>query len=155
MRRARKLHAKCSTRICSRHMPRRPQAGALALPAAVARLILAPLPSLAQDPRLYIGKGPPRPQSSFPTQPGGMFGPAPKIDQAQPLYLQADQLLYDTKSNRVIAQGNVEIYYNNFVLTADQVVYDQNTNKLIAEGNAQLKDPNGSITRADRFEALD
>ena len=24
-----------------------------------------------------------------------------------------------------------------------------------AEGNAQLKDPNGSITRADRFEALD
>ena len=84
-----------------------------------------------------------------------MFGPAPKVDQAQPLYLQADQLLYDTKSNRVIAQGNVEIYYNNFVLTADQVVYDQNTNKLIAEGNAQLKDPNGSITRADRFEALD
>ena len=84
-----------------------------------------------------------------------MFGPTPKIDQAQPLYLQADQLLYDTKSNRVIAQGNVEIYYNNYILTADQVVYDQGTNKLIAEGNAQLKDPNGSITRADRFEALD
>jgi len=79
----------------------------------------------------------------------------PKIDKAQPLYLQADQLLYDTKSNRVIAQGNVEIYYNNYILTADQVVYDQGTNKLIAEGNAQLKDPNGSITRADRFEALD
>ena len=73
----------------------------------------------------------------------------------QPLYLQADQLLYDTKNSRVIAQGNVEIYYNNYILTADQVVYDQSTNKLIAEGNAQLKDPNGSITRADRFEALD
>ncbi len=84
-----------------------------------------------------------------------MLGPTPKIDKAQPLYLQADQLLYDTKSNRVIAQGNVEIYYNNYILTADQVVYDQATNKLIAEGNAQLKDPNGSITRADRFEALD
>ena len=69
--------------------------------------------------------------------------------------MQADQLLYDTKSSRVIAQGNVEIYYNNFILTADQVVYDQSTNKLVAEGNAQLKDPNGSITRADRFEALD
>ena len=27
--------------------------------------------------------------------------------------------------------------------------------ELIAEGNAQLKDPNGSITRADRLEALD
>ena len=63
--------------------------------------------------------------------------------------------IYDTKSNRVIAQGNVEIYYNNYILTADQVIYDQSTNKLMAEGNAQLKDPNGSITRADRFEALD
>ena len=82
-------------------------------------------------------------------------GPKPKIDSAQPLYLQADQLLYDTKNSRVIAQGNVEIYYNNYILTADQVVYDQAVNKLIAEGNAQLKDPNGGITRADRFEALD
>jgi LPS-assembly protein len=94
-------------------------------------------------------------QKTFPGQPGAMFGPTPKIDQAQPLYMQADQLLYDTQHSRVIAQGNVEIYYNNFVLTADQVVYDQSVNKLIAEGNAQLKDPNGGITRADRFEALD
>jgi LPS-assembly protein len=156
MRRARKLHAECgSTRVCSRHMCRRQRTFALGSLATLALLILASLPSLAQDPSLYIGNGPPRQQSSFPKQPGGMFGPAPKIDQAQPLYLQADQLLYDTKSSRVIAQGNVEIYYNNFVLTADQVVYDQSTNKLIAEGNAQLKDPNGSITRADRFEALD
>ena len=84
-----------------------------------------------------------------------MFGRAPKIDRAEPLYLQADQLIYDTRGNRVIAQGNVEIYYNNYILTADQVVYNQGTNTLTAEGNAQLKDPNGSITRADRFEALD
>ena len=84
-----------------------------------------------------------------------MFGTKPKIDRAQPLYMQADQLIYDTKGNRVIAQGNVELYYNNFILTADQVIYHQNLNKLIAQGNAQLKDPNGSITRADRLEALD
>jgi LPS-assembly protein len=69
--------------------------------------------------------------------------------------MQADQLIYDTQNSRVIAQGNVELYYNNYILTADQVIYDQNTNKLIAEGNAQLRDPSGTITRADRFEALD
>ena len=107
---------------------------------------------MAQDPSLRL---PQVPKSSFPKTPGGIFGPKPKIDRAQPLYMQADQLIYDTKSNRVIAQGNVEIYYNNFILTSDQVIYDQNLNKLIAEGNAQLKDPNGSITRADRLEALD
>jgi LPS-assembly protein len=84
-----------------------------------------------------------------------MFGPPPQINRALPMYLQGDQLIYDTANHRVIARGNVEIYYNNFILTADQVVYDQNTNRLTAEGNAQLKDPNGSITRADRFEATD
>lgn len=117
-------------------------------------LTIAAMPSFAQDPSLMIGSGP-KTTSSFPKNKDGIFGPKPNIDKAQPLYLQADQLLYDTKNNRVIAQGNVEIYYNNFILTADQVVYDQSANKLIAEGNAQLKDPNGSITRADRFEALD
>jgi LPS-assembly protein len=71
------------------------------------------------------------------------------------LQLQADRLIYDTGGSRVIAQGNVELYYNNYILTADQVIYDQGTNKLTAEGNAQLKDPNGNITRADRLEALD
>ena len=124
--------------------------------AALAALVLlssALTPAAAQDPSLRLPT--PGPTSSFPKQPGGIFGPAPKIDRAQPLYMQADQLIYDTKTNRVIAQGNVEIYYNNFILTADQVIYNQNLNKLIAEGNAQLKDPNGSITRADRLEALD
>ena len=107
----------------------------------------------AQDPSLKINQA--TSNSSFPKKPGGMFGPKPKIDKAQPLYMQADQLIYDTQGNRVIAQGNVELYYNNFILTADQVIYHQNLNKLIAQGNAQLKDPNGSITRADRLEALD
>ena len=155
MRRARIPHTGCgSTRACSRPWGGLRLAYALALLAAVAAVVTFPAPSTAQDPSTSTG-APTRPRSSFPKQPGGMLGPTPKIDKAQPLYLQADQLLYDTKSNRVIAQGNVEIYYNNYILTADQVVYDQATNKLIAEGNAQLKDPNGSITRADRFEALD
>ena len=94
-------------------------------------------------------------KSSFPKSKDGMFGRKPKIDRAQPIYLQTDRLVYDEKNNRVIAEGNVEIYYNNYILTADKVIYDQGLNKLTAEGNAQLKDPNGSVTRADRFEATD
>jgi LPS-assembly protein len=155
MRRAPIPHASCgSAQTGGRRSGRLQVTHALALALGVALLLtLAALPTKAQDPSVLV----PTPQkgSSFPKSKGGIFGPSPKIDQAQPLYLQADQLLYDSRNNRVIAQGNVEIYYNNFVLTADQVIYDQSTNKLIAEGNAQLKDPNGSITRADRFEALD
>lgn len=151
MRRAPIPHGACGgARGCSRRN------GVLRLALALAFMAAATLlaaPTFAQDPSLKtgpLGRG-----TAFPKQKGGIFGPAPKIDKAAPLYLQADQLLYDTKNNRVIAQGNVEIYYNNYILTADRVIYDQNFNKLIAEGNSQLKDPNGSITRADRFEATD
>jgi LPS-assembly protein len=79
----------------------------------------------------------------------------PGSDRAAPLYMQADQLIYDTPGSRVIAQGSVEVYYNNYILTADQVTYDQSANTLIAQGNTQLKDPDGSVTRAERFEAPD
>ncbi len=153
MRRARIPHPPCgSTRVRRRPLGALRLVYALALLATLAvAFTLASVPSSAQDPSLTIGTT--QRKSSFPKK--DLFGSPPKIDQAQPLYLQADQLLYDTKNSRVIAQGNVEVYYNNYILTADQMVYDQNTNKLIAEGNAQLKDPNGSITRADRFEALD
>src|SRR5215510_2349772 len=121
----------------------------LLLPFAIAMLSSA---ALAQDPSRQIDVPS---ANAFPKKASSMFGTRPKIDRAEPLYLQADQLIYDTRGNRVIAQGNVEIYYNNYILTADQVIYDQGTNTLTAEGNAQLKDPNGSITRTDRFEALD
>jgi LPS-assembly protein len=123
-----------------------------ALAFCLGALLLLSAPSSAQDPSKPAAQPAPK---AFPRPPGGILGPPPKIDRAQPLYLQADQLIYDSKSSRVVAQGNVEIYYNNYILTAERVIYDQSVNKLIAEGNAQLKDPNGSITRADRFEALD
>ena len=156
MRRARIPHAACGSSAGLQPSSGGLRLGACARSAGDARRRSHPRRAARPAPRTRAVDRRRRPRkSSFPKKPGGILGPTPKIDQAQPLYLQADQLLYDTKSNRVIAQGNVEIYYNNYILTADQVVYDQSTNKLIAEGNAQLKDPNGSITRADRFEALD
>lgn len=91
--------------------------------------------------------------SSFPKQ--SLVGPSRNIDKSQPLYLQGDELVYDTGGNRVIAKGNVEIYYNNYILTADQVVYDQSANTLTAVGNVMLKEPNGNIVRADRYTLTD
>ncbi|MGE3915701.1 MAG: LPS-assembly protein LptD [Hyphomicrobiaceae bacterium] len=91
--------------------------------------------------------------SSFPKLPGGpLGGPIQKIDKAQPLYLQGDELIYDTRNNRVIAKGSVEIYYNNYILTADEVIYDQSANTLTAKGNAQLKEPNGNIVKGDTID---
>ncbi len=76
-------------------------------------------------------------------------------DQAQPLFLEGDQLIYDTRVNRVIARGNVQIFYNNYALTANEVIYDQGANTLIASGNVTIKEPNGNIVRAENANLTD
>ena len=112
---------------------------------------LWPGASLAQDPS--IRTVPLGSDKTFNNSAASIVGPTPKINTALPLNLQADQLVYDTRGSRIIARGNVEVFYNNFVLTADEIIYDQNANLLTASGNAQLRDPNGNITRAERLEA--
>ncbi|MDQ8700391.1 LPS-assembly protein LptD [Hyphomicrobium sp. LHD-15] len=109
--------------------------------ALAAVLALAPAPALAQ--------------SAFPKSKDGIFGKPQKLDKSLPLYLQGDELVYDTKGNRVIARGNVEIYYNKNVLTADEVIYDQSANTLTARGNVELKEANGNIVRADNYTLTD
>lgn len=84
-----------------------------------------------------------------------LFGPMQPVDKKQPLYLQGDELVYDSEGNRVVARGNVEIYFNNYILLADEVIYDQNANTLSAVGNVTLKEPNGLITRGERITLTD
>jgi LPS-assembly protein len=108
-------------------------------------------PAAAQDPSVLAPSV--TKSSSFPKT--SLVGPSRNIDKSQPLYLQGDELIYDNGGTRVIARGNVEIYYNNYILTADQVVYDQSANTLTAVGNVVLKEPNGNIVRADRYTLTD
>ena len=97
----------------------------------------------------------PRDQSAFGNTTGrgakGIVGPLRKGDKSTPLYLNADELEYDTRGNRVIARGNVEIYYNNYALTADRVVYDQAANTITAEGNAKMREPDGAIISSEKL----
>ncbi|MDO9382934.1 MAG: LPS-assembly protein LptD [Hyphomicrobiaceae bacterium] len=112
-------------------------------------------PAAAQQP-LSVEQATAGPSAAaFPKTPGGMFGGKPKLDKTQPLHLQGDQLIYDTKGNKVIARGNVEIFYNNNALRADEVIYDQSANTLAASGNVELKEANGNIIRADRYKLTD
>ena len=74
--------------------------------------------------------------------PGGMTAVAKQVapGKAAPMLLQADDLIYDNRNNRVIARGNVEIYQDENVLLADEVVYDKTSNTLTAIGNVRLKE---------------
>ena len=88
--------------------------------AAVALMLCAFASSAqAQDPSVI---SPQQQSSSFPKSKGGILGgPTQQIDKSKPLYLQGDELIYDTKGNKIRARGNVEIFYNNYILKADQV----------------------------------
>lgn len=94
----------------------------------------------------------PRDKRTFGTATGkGIIGRPKRGDKATPLYLNADELEYDTRGNRVIARGNVEIYYNGYALTADRVTYDQGANTITAEGNARVKEPDGAVVSAEKL----
>ena len=73
------------------------------------------------------------------------------IDTNQPMLLQADNLIYDRKNDRVIAEGNVEVYYNNYSLLSDELIYDQRNGTLEAVGNVRIKEPDGAVVKADRM----
>ena len=68
-----------------------------------------------------------------------------KAGQKQML-IQASRIDYDYANHLVSAVGNVQIYYGGSTLEADKVVYNQATKRLIAEGNVRLTDAEGRIT---------
>jgi hypothetical protein len=74
-----------------------------------------------------------------------------KPDRSQPMRLQGDQLIYDKTGNRVIARGNVEIFYNDNILTADEVVYDQADWQRHPERTPGQHRPCGSLHADGRF----
>ena len=129
----------------------------LLLVSAAAGIAQAKDPSVAGDDP-FAPKKNKKPPSSFGkgNAPSNIFGKVDtKLDHTQPMRLQGDQLIYDKSGNRVIARGNVEIYYNNYILTADEVVYDQSAGTLTAVGNVTLKEPQGNVIRADRYTLTD
>lgn len=88
--------------------------GRLSLSACLIALLVLPAGNAtAQDPSIVAPDV--QKSSSFPKT--SLVGPSRNIDKSQPLYLQGDELIYDNGGSRVIARGNVEIYYNNYILT--------------------------------------
>lgn len=159
MRLARGPHAVCGDKRAS-NRPRRGVAGFEAAFACVTKFVrgsnkaLCTLLMAALTTLTFLAL-PPTPATAqttaFPKPKDGIFGTKPELDRALPLYLQADRMVYNNRGDQVIARGNVEIFYNNNILTADEVVYDQSANTLSANGNVVLKEANGNVIRAERY----
>jgi LPS-assembly protein len=74
----------------------------------------------------------------------------------QPILMNANKLIYESFSQIVTAQGNVEIsqYVSNEgwrVLYAENVIYDQKKDKIIAKGKVRLREPSGDIITANEI----
>ncbi|HSZ68440.1 MAG TPA: LPS-assembly protein LptD [Xanthobacteraceae bacterium] len=79
--------------------------------------------------------------------------PAPPSNQ--PMLVQATEIKYDYTNNSVAAVGSVQIYYGGATIEADQVIYDQKTKRLVAEGNVRLTEPDGKITYGQKIDLTD
>lgn len=115
-------------------------------------LVTSILPALAQfsenNPQ-WVGVPPvrntPTASSTFgtPGDPGGQ------------MLVRADELQYDNANNRILAVGNVQIYYKRSSLEADKVVYEQATKRMRAEGNARLTEADGKVVHGEIIDLTD
>ncbi len=85
---------------------------------------------------------PPKPVTQRPANDGQML-------------VQANEVDYDYNNSRVVAVGNVQLFYNGTSVEADKVIYDQKIKRLHAEGNIRLTDVDGKITYADILDLSD
>jgi LPS-assembly protein len=80
----------------------------------------------------------------FPRRPPPPKPPSAASDA--PMLVQATEIRYDYTNNTVAAVGNVQIYYNGSTVEADEVIYDQKTKRLQARGNVRMTEADGKIT---------
>ena len=121
---------------------------------SIALVALGPAsPALAQMTAAQPTAAQTSPQPSA-AQPAGLAGGlvTRQTDPNAKMLVTADQLVYDNTRNEVIADGNVQIYYDGAVLEARRVVYDRNANRLRAEGGVRLKDKDGTVIAADNLD---
>lgn len=70
----------------------------------------------------------------------------------EPVLLTGDRVIFDTRGDRVTAEGNVEISRGGRRLLADRVTYDQAQNRVRAEGNVVLLEPTGEAFFGDALK---
>ena len=75
---------------------------------------------------------------------------APAADER--VILEADTVYELEGGNSIVAEGNVEAFYQGRTLRADRLVYDRTTEKVRANGNVVMVDADGSQQFADELE---
>jgi LPS-assembly protein len=71
------------------------------------------------------------------------------------MLVQASEIRYDYTNNTVAAVGSVQAYYHGASIEADELIYDQKSKRLRAQGNVRLTEPEGKITYGQLIDLTD
>jgi LPS-assembly protein len=80
---------------------------------------------------------------------------APTPENDDQIGFAADALQYDSNSEVVTANGNVQLLREGNRLRADKVVWDRTSGKVEAQGNVSIIDADGNVAYGDRFDVTD
>ena len=128
--------------------PRLPRRGAAKIAAVLSLLVCGGFfaSTAAQAQKFSFPERPPKPPAA---------APAPQQNGQPQMLVQAREIDYDYSNSRVAAVGNVQIYYRGSTIEADKVVYNQKTKRLHAEGNVKLTEPDGKVTYGQIIDLSD
>ena len=68
------------------------------------------------------------------------------------LLVEAKEIVYDNDKHTVSAIGDAQLYYQGKVLEADKVIYDSTTKRVIATGHVRMREPTGEVGYGDFME---
>ena len=71
------------------------------------------------------------------------------------ILMQADEIVYQKKTNIIKAIGNVELSRGHRVILADEISFDEKTGVVIANSNVILMEKNGDVLFSDSVELAD
>lgn len=95
----------------------------------------------------------PRFQPRQPLQPGVSDAPVPA--NPDEIGFVADNVQYEDKADVVTATGNVQLVRDGNRLRADKIVWDRKSGKVEAFGNVVAVDPEGNVVYGDKLDVTD
>ncbi|MEM7568305.1 MAG: LPS assembly protein LptD [Pseudomonadota bacterium] len=69
--------------------------------------------------------------------------------------LEADQVIYDSRQEIIIARGGVRVLRGEFSLTAREITYERTSGIVMANGNVRVVDQEGNILESDTLKITD
>jgi len=78
-----------------------------------------------------------------------------QVPAGSQMLLEADTLVYDNDANTVTAVGGVQIEYGGNHLVAQRVVYNRKTGRVVATGNVEVVDSDGTKIYSDQIDVTD